>query len=146
MADKHLYRYKAEVINIVDGDTIDVCVDLGFHTKMDIRLRLARVNTPEVRGPEREDGIDAKKFVCSLIECGDVWIQTFKDPTDKYGRWIAEVWFDAGVIEQYFEECDSEKIERQVMESVYDRSADLEYCNLSDILTLAGYNKLSPKS
>lgn len=86
-----MFDYLAKVIKIVDGDTIDVDVDLGFHTFTRVRLRFARINTPELRGAEKEAGKAAKQFVVErLVQANDtIMIQTQK--TGKYGRWIAEV-------------------------------------------------------
>jgi micrococcal nuclease len=69
----------------VDGDTIDVRIDLGFSIYHTVRLRLARINTPE----KGEQGYqEAKDFVSSFIGC-PVLLKTNKE--DKYGRYIAEV-------------------------------------------------------
>jgi len=96
MKDDYLRR--AIVVRVVDGDTIDVDVDLGFKITTHQRLRLARIDAPEVRGKERPEGLKAKNFVESMLNMngdGLIYIQTFK--SGKYGRYIAEVWFrDAG--------------------------------------------------
>jgi micrococcal nuclease len=88
-----MHDYLAKVIKIVDGDTIDCDVDLGFHTYTRVRLRFARINTPELRGAEKEAGKAAKQFVVEkLVQANDtIMIQTQK--TGKYGRWIAEVFY-----------------------------------------------------
>ncbi len=86
------YQYSATVISIYDGDTITVMVDLGFgsHTKQ--KLRLARINTPEVRGPQREQGIAARDYLIALMPAGsEIDVRTIKDSQEKYGRYLAEV-------------------------------------------------------
>jgi micrococcal nuclease len=90
-----MYTYRAIVRRIVDGDTIDCDVDMGFRAwRMNERFRLADINAPEVRGPEREQGKAATAFVKSLIQPGDeITIETAKDP-DNFGRWIATVYID----------------------------------------------------
>jgi micrococcal nuclease len=87
-----MYTYRAIVRRIVDGDTIDCDVDMGFRAwRMNERFRLAGINAPEVRGPERDAGKAAKAFVESRIQPGDeITIETAKDP-DNFGRWIATV-------------------------------------------------------
>jgi micrococcal nuclease len=90
----------AKVVKVVDGDTIDCEVDLGFRMFARTRFRLARINAPETRGEERERGLVTKKYVTGVfflpVEEGipfqgcNVTIQSFKRP-GKYGRWIAEV-------------------------------------------------------
>lgn len=91
------YCYRAKVVKIVDGDTLDVDIDLGFNINLRRRLRLYGVNTWEVRGPEREKGLLAKKFVEEFSESSrEVWVQTLMDAEGKYGRVLALVW---GLIE-----------------------------------------------
>jgi micrococcal nuclease len=90
-----MYTYRAIVRRIVDGDTIDCDVDMGFRAwRMNERFRLAGINAPEMRGPEREQGKASKAFVESLIQPGDeITIETAKAP-DNFGRWIATVYID----------------------------------------------------
>jgi micrococcal nuclease len=89
------YIYKAHVVGVYDGDTITVDIDLGLDVwRKDIKLRLARIDAPEMRGTERIDGIKVRDYVRSLILNKDVTIQTFKDKTGKYGRYIVEVFVD----------------------------------------------------
>ena len=50
MATKPVYTYKiVEVVKIIDGDTIDIIIDLGFHVSIKKRVRLYGINTPETR-------------------------------------------------------------------------------------------------
>ncbi len=90
-----MYTYKATVVRIVDGDTIYVDVDLGFYLRQTMKVRLKGLNTPEIRGPERPEGLKSKHFVEEkLADCPAVVIKTNK--IGKYGRYIADVWFLAG--------------------------------------------------
>ena len=92
-----MYQYNATVINVVDGDTIDVSVDLGFDTSLTMRLRLLGINTPETRTKNLEEkarGLAAKERVKQLIENKKVVIHTEKDSTEKYGRYLATVFID----------------------------------------------------
>ena len=79
----------------MDGDTLDCDVDMGFRAwRMNERFRLAEINAPEMRGPERDAGKASKSFVESLIKPGmEIIIETAKDP-DSFGRWIATVYID----------------------------------------------------
>ena len=86
-----MYEYKATVKKVVDGDTIDVVIDLGFKIQYTERIRLARINAPEM---STEEGKAVKKFVSSQLEGKGVIIKTEKSTFDKYGRWIAEVFYD----------------------------------------------------
>jgi len=83
-----MYEYKVkEVVKIYDGDTITVILDLGFGiTKKEI-IRLYGINTPEIRGIERAEGLKSRKRLVELIEENpDFYIQTIKDKNGKYGR------------------------------------------------------------
>jgi len=92
--------YRARVVKVVDADTIDVIVELGFNTQAHERLRWYRINAWETRGEEREKGLAAKAWVAALIDGKMVWIHTVagnsvdSDKKGKYGRWLADVWFE----------------------------------------------------
>tara|TARA_R110000824_G_scaffold101257_1_gene240566 strand:- start:2133 stop:2438 length:306 start_codon:yes stop_codon:yes gene_type:complete len=87
-----MYEYKAKVHRVIDGDTVDLIVDLGFGVHIKIRGRLADVDTPE-RG--HEDWHMATDMCKDLLEKakggdkGEITIKTSK--TGKYGRWIVEI-------------------------------------------------------
>ena len=92
-----MYHYKAQVVKVIDGDTIDFMVDLGFGTHQKIRVRLARVDAWEKRGEEKAKGDAAKEYVeKTLSKYSWVEIRTFKDRKGKYGRYIAEVFLPNG--------------------------------------------------
>lgn len=88
------YVRTAKVLRVVDGDTIDLTVDLGFDVWKKERIRLARVDAPEVRGVEREAGLAAKKFVVDLLEMYPVVIVKTTKARGKYGRYIGEIEFE----------------------------------------------------
>lgn len=88
-----LYTYKAKCINVVDGDTFDFEVDLGFHLQKKIRVRLMEVDTPELRSAieqERKHAREAKAFVETLLLDKQMTIHTEKS-TGIYGRFSAQV-------------------------------------------------------
>jgi len=88
-----MYEYKAKVTKVVDGDTFYAEVDLGFFVKINLKFRLADIDTPEIFRPrnstEKHHGLMAKDFVKELILDKIVTVRTNK--TGKYGRWIAYV-------------------------------------------------------
>lgn len=88
-----MYEYNAFITRIVDGDTFEAIVDLGFEIKYKIRIRLKDIDTPETWRPkseaEREHGEEATKFVKNLIENKNVIIKTYKQGI--YNRYIADV-------------------------------------------------------
>ena len=89
----YLYHYKALITAAYDGDTVTADVDLGMKTEVKgEKLRLNRINTPEVRGEEREAGLVSRDWLRERIVGRSVLIETFKDKKGKYGRYIAEIW------------------------------------------------------
>ena len=90
-----MYEYKAKCINVVDGDTIDVVIDLGFKTSIEKRVRVAEIDTPELRRGTTESkrlGKIAADRVRELILGKDIVVQTVK-LHGKFGRYIARVFF-----------------------------------------------------
>lgn len=83
-----MYEYRAKITRIIDGDTVDAEVDLGFHVVMAMKLRLAGINAPEMNTAE---GKKAKSALISLIEGKKVKILTIKDKQEKYGRYLAVI-------------------------------------------------------
>ncbi len=82
------------VTRVVDRDTIYGDVDLGFNfgaRKMEFRL--AEVNTPEIKGESRTAGLASKEYVESKILNKEVCILTKKDTKEKYGRYLAWVYY-----------------------------------------------------
>ena len=94
-----MYEYRAFVRKVYDGDTITCDIDLGFNMIMrNQKLRLLGINTPEVRGKSREEGLKVRDIVRSRISNKWIVIKTKRDKKGKYGRWLAEV-FEPGVDE-----------------------------------------------
>lgn len=94
-----LYNYKAKVVRVIDGDTVDVDVDLGFGITRRERLRLADIDAPEIRTKDAEmkqAAIAATDFVKQWVDAVDgVVVTTVKD-NDKYGRYLARVYAPQG--------------------------------------------------
>lgn len=105
-----LYEYDAKLVKVVDGDTLDLEVDLGFNIRHEIRVRLLGVDTPETYGVKKESeeyqaGIKAKERVEELCTGKDLTVFTYKDKTGKYGRYLAQIVVDnINVGEQLIEE------------------------------------------
>jgi len=84
-----MYQYKIRKINrIIDGDTLDVDIDLGFHLTITQRVRLKGINAAETKTKdlaEKEKGIEAKSWLIKELSKEGEWIiETTKE--DKYGR------------------------------------------------------------
>ena len=86
------YTRNAKVTNIVDGDTIDVDVDLGFNVYSKERIRLLRVNCPEKFGETKERGLSAKEFTTKTLLGKDIILVSQK--TDSFKRWLGEVYYN----------------------------------------------------
>lgn len=92
-----MWNYKAKVVRVVDGDTFDVMVDLGFYIYHQIRVRLRGVDTPEVFGVNASpEGKIVSQYVKELIEGKDVIITTYKTFPTTFNRWEADVQFTNG--------------------------------------------------
>jgi micrococcal nuclease len=90
------YWYKAKILKVIDGDTVDAMVDLGFDVHHKIRIRLYGVNTPESRtsdAAEKQLGLKAKAFTQDwCTRHPEVYLQTVVDKNEKYGRVLAELY------------------------------------------------------
>ena len=92
-----MYIYKAKVTNIVDGDTVDVEIDLGFGIKMNERIRLYDIDTPEIRTRdlnEKARGIAAKDFLTKTLKSynNNIIIKTHFNKRGKFGRILGELY------------------------------------------------------
>jgi len=99
-----MYEYHVKkVTNVVDGDTIDVEIDLGFDISFSSRVRLAGIDTPESRTTNKAEkvlGLEAKEYVKSKIkDAKDVVIKTEKmDSSEKYGRILGWLYLDGSKV------------------------------------------------
>ena len=99
-----MYEYRVKKVNkIVDGDTIDVDIDLGFDISFSSRVRLAGIDTPESRTTDAKEkalGLEVKeKIKKELAAAKDVVIKTEKpDSSEKYGRILGWVFLDGNTV------------------------------------------------
>ena len=89
-----MFNYRAEVVEVYDGDTITCKVDLGFKVTVVKKIRLFGIDTPELRGADKQFGRDVRDYLRSLILNKHVILQTYRDKTGKYGRYLATVFHD----------------------------------------------------
>ena len=104
-----MHEYKCKLIKVIDGDTIDVDIDLGFGVWLQKqRIRLYGIDTPESRTSddvEKVYGNAAKNFLIKWTEGGDLTIKTHKDAKGKFGRILGEIWtFDTNINKKMIEE------------------------------------------
>ena len=90
-----MYEYRAFVTDVYDGDSITCDVDLGFGIWMKgQKIRLWGIDTPEIRGEERPDGLISQEWLENKIYGKEIILKTYKDKKGKYGRWLGEVFLD----------------------------------------------------
>jgi micrococcal nuclease len=119
-----MWEYKATVRRVVDGDTLDLQIDLGFSVFLNIRARLVGIDTPETYGVKKDSkeylaGRRATEYVEAWLRGGftagpyeDVVVRTQKQTTGKYGRWLVEVLNQHG-------ECLNETLAHEGLASPY---------------------------
>ena len=99
-----MYEYRVKKVNkIVDGDTIDVDIDLGFDVSFSSRVRLAGIDTPESRTTDLKEkalGVEVKEKIKKEIAAAkDIVIKTEKpDSSEKYGRILGWLFLDGSTI------------------------------------------------
>ena len=119
-----MYEYSATCVRVVDGDTLDLNIDLGLKIHVHERVRLHGINTPEIHGvkkgsDEYERGMAAKEFVQLALFTGreylsdgvvqyvgsrNLIIETVKDTKGKYGRYLAIVHVDGKCLNDWLVE------------------------------------------
>ena len=121
------YWYKGTVLKVIDGDTFDVMIDLGFNIHYKARVRLYGVNTPESRtkdAAEKELGLKAKAFTKDwLTNHSTVFIKTVIDKNEKYGRVLADIYSSADI-----DDPKTACLNKDIIESGYAR----EYFGVGD--------------
>jgi len=98
LRDPYIYRIK-QILRVVDGDTIDASIDLGFDIALEKRIRLAGVDTPESRtsdANEKKYGLESKEWLKHKVEnAKNILIKTeLPDSTEKYGRIIGHLFIN----------------------------------------------------
>ncbi|GIX05050.1 MAG: hypothetical protein KatS3mg114_0919 [Planctomycetaceae bacterium] len=91
-----MYEYRARITRVIDADTVDAEIDLGFHVSLTVTLRLVGIKAPETRGTDRPRGLAATRYLESLLndltgDTRELIVRTQKDVTEKYGRYLAEL-------------------------------------------------------
>ena len=98
-----MYEYNAICIRVVDGDTIDARVDLGFSVWIECRVRLEGIDAPETRTKnleEKQAGLKTKAFLQAIMdECGHKFVLK-SHGVGKYGRCLGTIYVDGESINQ----------------------------------------------
>ncbi len=89
-----LWTFQARLVKVIDGDTLDICLDAAFRRTGTERLRLLGVNTPELKGATRPAGLAATYFVKDWLSeaLGDWPLIVRTEKSDAFGRYLAWVW------------------------------------------------------
>ena len=92
-----MYEYRAKIVRVIDGDTVEAEVQLGFQVSLRTTFRLFGIDAPETRGVERPLGLLATQYLQQAISeltngTNALTIRTHQDRTGKYGRYLAELW------------------------------------------------------
>lgn len=93
--------YDAVITACYDGDTCTAQIKLGLGVSIEQRLRLARIDTPELRGPEREQGLKVRDIVREMVVGKEVSLLTDNDKTGKYGRLLVEIFVNKMNLNDY---------------------------------------------
>jgi micrococcal nuclease len=96
--DPYIYRVK-QVLKVVDGDTVDADIDLGFDISLTKRVRLAGIDTPESRTTDKREkalGLESKDWLKNRLEFAkNIVIRTqLPDSTEKYGRILGKLYIN----------------------------------------------------
>ena len=104
-----MFEYKCKLVKVVDGDTVDIDIDLGFGVWLQKqRIRLYGIDTPESRTSddvEKVYGLAAKERMQKWLDGGSLKIVTHKDAKGKFGRILGELYtFDTNINDKMIEE------------------------------------------
>jgi micrococcal nuclease len=87
-----MYQYRAVCTRVIDGDTVELRVDLGFNIQHTIRGRLYNVHAPEIfSGNNKEQGFRVKEFLEKKLLGNQFLVNTYKDKMS-FNRWIVELY------------------------------------------------------
>ena len=84
-----MYKYNAQVLKVIDGDTLDLFIDLGFNVGFNTRIRMIGIDTPEKKFPY---GKVVKDYLTNLLEGNKIYLDVTKK--DKYGRYLGLVYLN----------------------------------------------------
>lgn len=89
-----MYTYQATVIRVIDGNSVEIQIDLGFNIKFTEKARLLGINAPEKRGKNFIKGLESLKYLSDKILNKDVIVKTEKDTKGKFGRYLVTIFLN----------------------------------------------------
>lgn len=87
-----MYEYRCHLERVIDGDTVDLTIDLGFSIFRREKIRLLGINAPEMTGRSAAEGARAAAILYELLKGQPLTIHTRKDKEDKYGRMLGTLY------------------------------------------------------
>ncbi len=94
-----MFQYNGQIMRWVDGDTVWLDLDLGFHTHMQVDVRLAHVNAPDILNFGLTGLVDRALEYCTMMLPAGACLVADITRTDKYGRWLARIRYLQGCTE-----------------------------------------------
>ena len=140
-----MHEYNIKMLRVVDGDTVDVDIDLGFGVWLrKQRIRLYGIDTPESRTSdeiEKVYGLAAKEFLKKWTNSGDLRMRTHKDAKGKFGRILGELHYHkVNINEKMIEENHAVKYHGQSKEAIAEEhianraKVEINMADLSDLI------------
>lgn len=130
MAVTPQYIYNAEVVRVVDGDTVIANVDVGFDMWKRCNIRLYGINTPETRTrdlQEKAKGLEAKDRLIELLEANGNKFVLESMGLDKYGRSLGVLWTGYHWVETYADTSDNRPVEISLNDLLVQEGLAVEY-------------------
>lgn len=124
------YTYNAEVIRVVDGDTVIARVDLGFDTWKKCNIRLYGINTPETRTrdlQEKAKGLEAKERLITLLSDNDNMFVLESMGLGKYGRSLGVLWTKYHEVKPWNDSTDTRPVALSLNEVLVQEGLAVEY-------------------
>ena len=135
-----MYEYRCKVVKIIDGDTVDVDIDLGFGVWLHKeRVRLYGIDTPESRTRDLEEkkyGLAAKDFLTGMLDDDQIILKTHKDKTGKFGRILGELWRTSNYTDKSINTYMIEKLHAVAYKGQSKEDIEIEHIKNREFVTL----------
>lgn len=100
------YTYKAELVRVIDGDTVVLNIDLGHSIWIKRHIRLSDVYAPEIRTKDKDEkalGFKVKEYLNNLLINKKIVVKTIDE--GKFGRWLGIIWSDGIDVNNAINKC-----------------------------------------
>lgn len=90
MSEKKWVYHSVDLVRVIDGDTVELCIDMGNSIRWQGKFRLYGIDTPEMHGATAQAGQAARAALTGMLTASGIdYVETHKP--DKYGRWLVTV-------------------------------------------------------